>query len=352
MVTYTLKAIAFRDAPSTTFRNVTLQITTTDDFRFAYSVQRKDQAGIVHALTTALTGDALQLLINGRLVDPQDTIVFKLGWAGKSATMIGWDNVNGETVFYQMGGAALPRFTSKTAFFDFIESARISVPSGTFAPGASLDFAKFTSITAVTHNDRLTIPDSRDETDFSTGRGNDFATGNVFANRIDLSSGNDTGNGGDGNDTIIGGTGNDSLDGGGDNDSLTGDVGNDRIAGGSGADSLYGGAGLDRLDGGTGNDVLSGGAGKDTLFGDGDDTLDGGADKDTFIFTKSNANVSATIENYESLDAIWLRGVLSASLQVNVYQDGADVYIGVENNFTVVVKNALVADVGDSIMPF
>ncbi len=340
MVTYNYKAIAFRDSGSTTFRNIDLQIVASDDYRFAYSVLNRDEAGISHAMFTSLTGDMLQVRVNGKSVPAEDPVVFKLGWGSKSATMIGWDNVNGETVLFQLSGTPLPRFATKAAFFNFVDDARISLPSGTAAPGAPLDLAKFGSLTAFTHNDRLTMADASGDASVATGQGNDTVTGNAGANHIDLGSGNDSGTGGSGNDTLIGNTGNDTLAGGNDNDSLTGDAGNDRLFGGTGSDSLDGGIGNDSLDGGTGSDQIFGGTGSDTLVGDGQDWLDGGSGADDFIFTKGTAPVSATIDHFEATDDIVLRGMIASNSQATVQQDGSDVYIYGGNGFTIVVLAA------------
>lgn len=103
--------------------------------------------------------------------------------------------------------------------------------------------------------------------DFSDGvlfsnmlSGADRVTGNSFADRLWLGTGNDFGNGRGGSDRIFGEGGNDSLQGGSGADTLDGGTGNDTLLGQAGNDSLNAGSGLDRLVGGIGRDLLYGGA--------------------------------------------------------------------------------------------
>lgn len=347
MATYTLKALGFRDTGSSSFRNLSVQFVTSDDFRFAYSIISRDEAGISHIMPTSLTGDAFQLRVNGRAVDAQDMIAFKVSWAGKSATILGWDDANGETVLFQMAGAALPRFTSKAAFFSFVENAKIGTPSGAFGAGSPLDISKFLSLTAVTQNDRLTQLELDETQSINTGRGNDTVTGNSFGTTINLGTGNDSGMGGGGDDTLLGGSGNDTIDGGADNDQLFGGAGRDRLLGGTGRDTLDGGIGDDRLDGGLGDDSVLGGDGNDTItYSGGNDTIDGGTGADVFIF--GSAPTGAIIDNIDTFDAIHLAGFGDRAYTVT--QDFADVYIRSGDDFTITVLNANAQIVSDSIL--
>lgn len=349
MVTYNFKAIAFRDTKATSFRNVNLQIVTSDELQVAYSVLRKDKAGIVHGLLTELDGEILQVLVNGRVVDPSDMIAARLTWGGKSANILGWDNVNGETVFFQMGGAALPRFASKNAFFSFFDSARVSTPSGTYAPGASLDLARFLSLASKTDNDSLTMRESSGEASAVTGRGNDKVIGNSFHNYIDLGEGNDRAYGGAGSDDMYGNTGNDTIIGGVGDDNINGGQGSDLLFGGTDNDNINGGRDADSIDGGLGNDYLSGDPGDDTLVaGGGDDTLNGWDGADVFIFDAAAGPSFATIEGFESIDAIRIDGVI-ANDTVFV-QTGDNVTISFGLDFSIEVINASRQIVEDAVV--
>ncbi|HAX21923.1 MAG TPA: hypothetical protein DCY64_16805 [Hydrogenophaga sp.] len=156
-------------------------------------------------------------------------------------------------------------------------------------------------------------------------------TGNLLANQIQGSEGNDSIVGGGGNDTLNGGAGNDMLDGGTGSDSMTGGTGNDtyvvdattdvvveladvgidtvqsallnytlgenlenlvllgaatRHGTGNTADNvLTGNNGANLLQGMDGNDTLIGNGGNDTLIGGtGDDSMEGGTGNDIFRF--------------------------------------------------------------------
>ncbi|MBE1291273.1 MAG: hypothetical protein GJ677_02165 [Rhodobacteraceae bacterium] len=140
---------------------------------------------------------------------------------------------------------------------------------------------------------------------YTDGNGDQITSGN---DSIDGGRGHDTIYGDDGNDTIDAGVGDDYVasDGGNDvvdlgagADMAYGGTGDDSIIGGDGNDTLYGEAGSDTLDGGAGNDwiaasegqdVVLGGEGKDILYaGDGDDTVGGGSGQDT-IYAEAGAD--------------------------------------------------------------
>ncbi len=141
---------------------------------------------------------------------------------------------------------------------------------------------------------------------FFSGSGNDDILGNIAANEIRGSGGNDIINGrggadllygGNGTDTLRGANGNDTLKGNGKNDTLYGDNGNDILRGGGGDDILDGGSGWDKLGGGNGNDTLSGGKGRDKLKG--------GAGEDTFVF-KNGWGVDKIRDFEDNIDTIQL----------------------------------------------
>lgn len=97
--------------------------------------------------------------------------------------------------------------------------------------------------------------------------------------------GDDRAEGGDGDDFVRTSNGNDSMFGGAGGDTLGAGAGADLVRGEAGADVLLGSNGNDRLFGGDGGDRLVGGNGRDTLFGDaGDDTITGGGHDDRFVF--------------------------------------------------------------------
>lgn len=180
------------------------------------------------------------------------------------------------------------------------------------------------------------------------GSGDDWLTGDAYANQLTGGSGSDILAGGAGSDTLIGGPGDDTyvLAPGGDTDTITevagegsdtldysayvtgvavtlgglgpgvsGIVSNiENVIGGSGDDLLTGDANANRLDGGPGNDTLIGGAGDDTYVlnpdgtdtitetGGGNDTLDCSAFTDPVTVdlaagTGPGASSTANIEN-------------------------------------------------------
>jgi Ca2+-binding RTX toxin-like protein len=79
---------------------------------------------------------------------------------------------------------------------------------------------------------------------------------------------------------------------------ITGSGGNDTLYAGTKADTVDGGAGVDTIYGGAGNDIISGGAGNDIIFAQGGiDNVDGGAGKDTIhVDVVANFEALATPE--------------------------------------------------------
>ncbi|SMO69076.1 calcium-binding protein [Paracoccus laeviglucosivorans] len=77
------------------------------------------------------------------------------------------------------------------------------------------------------------------------GAHDDSIIGNLYANRLDGSDGNDDLQGMSGHDTLLGGNNDDVLDGGMGDDTLYGQLGRDSLEGGEGNDYLHGGDGID-----------------------------------------------------------------------------------------------------------
>lgn len=105
---------------------------------------------------------------------------------------------------------------------------------------------------------------------------------------------------------------------------LTGTAGNDRLYGYAGADTLNGGDGNDLLRGGAGADTLNGGNGNDTLVYDANDvSIDGGAGTDTLAIASGtgpvlNLNTATNIHNIERIDL----GTGDAGRQVTLSEAG------------------------------
>ena len=79
---------------------------------------------------------------------------------------------------------------------------------------------------------------------------------------------------------------------------ITGSGGNDTLYAGTKADTVDGGAGVDTIYGGAGNDIIAGGAGSDIIFAQGGiDNVDGGAGNDTIhVDVVANFETLATPE--------------------------------------------------------
>jgi Ca2+-binding RTX toxin-like protein len=155
--------------------------------------------------------------------------------------------------------------------------------------------------------------------------------------------------GGDGADTLSGGAGNDSLYG----DYHTGDTGGARYGfrqygSSEGADVLYGQEGDDVLVGTNGDDILDGGVGQDTLTG--------GNGSDTFVIRANEGSTSEAtadvIKDFQNdVDTVGLADGLSFGALTVVQGEGAyvnDVLVKRGNEFLLVIKNQLVADITDT----
>ena len=163
------------------------------------------------------------------------------------------------------------------------------------------------------------------------------ATGNLDANILNGSTGNDSLAGMDGNDTLTGNGGADTLDGGAGDDTyvltasgativdisgtdtvvlmkdgitFAGDAEIIRLGGtahsltgGTGDNVLEGGAGNDSIDGGAGNDLLLAGEGDDDLHAtSGHDILSGGAGNDRYRLNGASADIEDFL-GHDTLDA-------------------------------------------------
>ncbi len=142
--------------------------------------------------------------------------------------------------------------------------------------------------------------------------GSDTIDGGSGIDFIDGGAGDDVIEGGDGNDFLMGNNGNDEIHGGdGDDlffagngdDVVYGDAGDDVVNGYSGDDVIYGGDGNDDLGGGFGNDEIHGGEGDDEINGYlDDDVLDGGAGDD-LILGHDGDDLITTSEGQDNIDA-------------------------------------------------
>ncbi|GJL86829.1 MAG: hypothetical protein DHS20C03_05380 [Minwuia thermotolerans] len=179
----------------------------------------------------------------------------------------------------------------------------------------------------------------------------------------DVTSGDDTLEGGDGGDLLDGGDGTDAAsfandpngvfaelvafgatDGFGNFDTLAGienligSAFDDTLLGGAGANTLEGGSGDDSLSGGQGNDSLDGGAGDDTLdgglSGEGDDVLAGGDGIDTADFGSAveAVNVNLVIGTANGAQAL-----------------GNDTLTGIENVIATDFADNVVGDLADNL---
>jgi len=114
---------------------------------------------------------------------------------------------------------------------------------------------------------------------------------------------------------------------------------NGSVDGYDGNDILLAGAGSQHLFGGFGDDVLSGGAGADQLTG--------GQGRDTFRYeTGFGADVITDFENGAAHDFIAIAGYTSFQ---SLTQSGSDVLITFSATDTLLVKNAMVADVNAAL---
>lgn len=161
--------------------------------------------------------------------------------------------------------------------------------------------------------------------------GSDSLLGTINGDYINALAGNDTvdGKGGhdlidgaEGNDNLIGGAGNDSLIGGVGSDNLKGDQGDDMIDAGADNDTIYGGEGNDTVDAGDGNDVIYGGtssyesestsadsliagAGNDTIYVNANDSLTAGAGND-YVYVQATSATGGTADGGDGDDTFEL----------------------------------------------
>lgn len=159
------------------------------------------------------------------------------------------------------------------------------------------------TIRALSGDDYLSGEDFADW--LSGGKGNDFVWGGGGDDQIWGNTGNDTlygtegadtALGGEGNDFISGGKGDDIVAGGRGDDVVNGNTGDDKVLGGSGNDVISGTAGNDFLDGGRGNDAVSGGSGDDyALVSSGTDSYSGGSGTDVLDFSRILGSVNVDL---------------------------------------------------------
>jgi len=154
-------------------------------------------------------------------------------------------------------------------------------------------------------------------------------------------------------DVIYGGAGDDRLFGFRGNDIIHGDSGNDFIKGGAGNDAVNGGSGDDILFGGEGNDVISGGEGNDILFGDeGSDIFKFEFEQDSKGDLLSNIghDIVKDLDDEDTLNFSGLFEVgdlipglsldeFSDHYAIQVVDDGTDVLININNNYSITLEN-------------
>jgi Ca2+-binding RTX toxin-like protein len=181
--------------------------------------------------------------------------------------------------------------------------------------------------------------------------------------------------GGDGDDIILGGVNADTLFGGAGNDSLDTGQGENDVFGGSGNDTITAGGGDDVIGSGSGQDLVDAGGGDDTLFlagtgggGDSDvadagsgnddiyagdaDIIIGGTGFDIFDFTGSNL-ADGSVGIVADFDA-GIDRVAVVSVNFDYFQDGADVAVDLDGNFTVdvILRDTNAADLTDADFTF
>jgi Ca2+-binding RTX toxin-like protein len=198
--------------------------------------------------------------------------------------------------------------------------------------------------------------------DVRLGRGDDEATGNDAANRIEGGHGSDTIRGMGGDDALRGDRGSDRLEGGAGDDDLRGGTQDDVLIGGAGRDALRAGGGNDRLEGGEGHDMLRGNAGRDRLEGGagddllvggtGDDVLAGGAGRDVFRFDQQPFGEDRILDFGDAAgERIDLRGVPGLesfeALAIHEGADGAVIDFGGQGTIHVVGVAPNSLDAGD-----
>ena len=257
----------------------------------------------------------------------EDFVFDNFDFATKGDLVIAGNGSNGDDTIYGDGS-----FTKHHSLNSFLQGSgsKDSYVTGDFNGDGNTDIATFNYHNSGNSAYSWVALSNGENTQFTTGSGNDEVYGGKGDDKLYGESGNDNLLGGIGNDELHGGTGNDDLKGedgydllfGGDgddelsggngNDKLYGGNNNDTLKGGSGYDIIEGNSGNDNLDGGSGNDLLKGGEGNDTINGGlGDDNisgglgldiLSGGMGSDSFDFSSledSSINVTDEIEDFE-----------------------------------------------------
>lgn len=313
MTTYSFSGfrITTTDGTPSGFSNNTMKWSTSDYFRFQYTMDAPT-AGSFSSITTVLPASStLHAVTIGSLRVNLDAVASVGQWTwgdGKQTTVLAIQTSATQTSYYAMAGDALPAITSLTQYNAFMatvtsttsilpKNASVFGPWG--GPGtlqALFDLLKADSLSATTQNDVITGIDGIDDWSVKVlelGLGADSFTGTSGVDRVQGGVGNDTLVGLDGNDRLDGNEGSDLLYGGDGNDILNGGKGQDTLYGGNGADTLGGSDGADILYGGADNDSIAGGAGNDSIdAGDGDDRVLAGGDNDLVYGGNGNDTIN------------------------------------------------------------
>lgn len=204
--------------------------------------------------------------------------------------------------------------------------------------------------------------------------GSDSLLGTINGDYINALAGNDTvdGKGGhdlidgaEGNDTLIGGAGNDSLIGGVGSDNLKGDQGDDMIDAGADNDTIYGGEGNDTVDAGDGNDViysgtssyeseststdsLIAGAGNDTIYVNANDSLTAGAGND-YVYVQATSATGGTADGGDGDDTFELYYGASTGKFLITGGAGKDTYKLTANAGSLIINDFTAGVGGDFI---
>ena len=204
------------------------------------------------------------------------------------------------------------------------------------------------AIDAQIDNFQFLVPDpaqiSSDDDSLDGGEGDDSLNGGLGDDSIEGGAGADVLSGGAGNDTLIGGMnlpdgaglldGADVLDGGSGDDSLFGGDDSDTIRGGDDDDIIDGGFGTDNLDGGAGNDTVS----FQQAFGSTTESVEVDLSTNTAaLFTSSGANQgNETIAGFENVFGSQGNDVITGSADDNLLEgrDGNDNISGGDGNDT------------------
>lgn len=185
---------------------------------------------------------------------------------------------------------------------------------------------------------------------------NDKVTGTAVDNVIIGSDGNDVIYGRAGQDSLYGGAGADKLYGEDGRDLLSGGAGNDLLTAGAGGDTLIGGAGDDVFYGGAGDEHYLGGAGRDVYYGSDGKDMFHFASGDSLAATRTGMDVifkwssvdsldvglkgtqanyyEGTAASYAAAQALAIKQLATANLDIISIQVGKDVVVYVENDPT------------------